>query len=138
MTSLRPTSAPITIFGPDFPFAYDDWLKHPQGLAALPASARGTEVAIVGAGMAGMTAAYELMKLGLKPVIYEVPLRMVPKRARDNRLYVAYANACGREGGLHYGGFSTVCGPDGNLLGQADRHAELSVVPLLPAAPTRK
>lgn len=71
MTITRPTSAPITIFGPDFPFAYDDWLAHPQGLATLPASAHGTEVAIVGAGMAGMTAAYELMKLGLKPVIYE-------------------------------------------------------------------
>lgn len=71
MTTLRSASAPITIFGPDFPFAYDDWLAHPQGLATLPASARGTEVAIVGAGMAGMTAAYELMKLGLKPVVYE-------------------------------------------------------------------
>lgn len=71
MNTLRPTDAPVTIFGPDFPFAYDDWLQHPQGLAKLPASAYGTEVAIVGAGMAGMTAAYELMKLGLKPVIYE-------------------------------------------------------------------
>ncbi|MBL8388842.1 MAG: FAD-dependent oxidoreductase [Hydrogenophaga sp.] len=71
MNTLRPADAPVTIFGPDFPFAYDDWLKHPQGLASLPASAHGTEVAIVGAGMAGMTAAYELMKLGLKPVIYE-------------------------------------------------------------------
>jgi monoamine oxidase len=71
MNKLRPTDAPVTIFGPDFPFAYDDWLTHPQGLATLPASAHGTEVAIVGAGMAGMTAAYELMKLGLKPVIYE-------------------------------------------------------------------
>ncbi len=69
--TLRPADAPVTIFGPDFPFAYDDWLKHPQGLAQLPAAAHGTEVAIVGAGMAGMTAAYELMKLGLKPIIYE-------------------------------------------------------------------
>lgn len=68
----------------------------------------------------------------------EVPLQMVPARARDNRLFVAYANACGHEGGLHYGGLSTVCGPDGNLLGQAGRHAELSVVPLVPAAPTQK
>ena len=31
----------------------------------------GTEVAIVGAGAAGMVAAYELMRLGLKPVVYE-------------------------------------------------------------------
>ena len=26
----------VTAFGPDFPFAYDDWLKHPAGLAAFP------------------------------------------------------------------------------------------------------
>ena len=62
---------PVTYFGPDFPFAYDDWLRHPAGLGALPAERNGSEVAIVGAGMAGMTAAYELMRLGLKPVLYE-------------------------------------------------------------------
>jgi len=62
---------PVTYFGPDFPFAYDDWIKHPAGLGRLPAERHGTEVAIVGAGMAGITAAYELMKLGLKPVVYE-------------------------------------------------------------------
>ena len=62
---------PVTIFGPDFPFAYDDWLAHPAGLGALPAERLGTEVAIVGAGMAGLTAAHELMKLGLRPVVYE-------------------------------------------------------------------
>ena len=70
----KPTSAvrnPVTIFGPDFPFAFDDWIAHPEGLGQLPAHRMGEEVAIVGAGMAGMVAAYELMKLGLKPVIYE-------------------------------------------------------------------
>ena len=62
---------PVTYFGPDFPFAYDDWLRHPAGLGAVPAERHGTEVAIVGAGAAGLTAAYELMKLGLKPVVFE-------------------------------------------------------------------
>jgi monoamine oxidase len=62
---------PVTIFGPDFPFAYDDWLNHPDGLGQVPPEMYGTEVAIVGAGMAGMVAAYELMKMGLKPVVYE-------------------------------------------------------------------
>ncbi|HTJ91125.1 MAG TPA: NAD(P)/FAD-dependent oxidoreductase [Acidocella sp.] len=61
----------VTAFGPDFPFAYDDWLKHPAGLGHIPEAARGTEVAIVGAGLAGIIAAYELMKLGFKPVLYE-------------------------------------------------------------------
>ena len=62
---------PVTYFGPDFPFAYDQWLSHPAGLGRLPAERHGTEVAIVGAGIAGLTAAFELMKLGLKPVVYE-------------------------------------------------------------------
>jgi tryptophan 2-monooxygenase len=65
------TSTPMTMYGPDFPFAYDDWLKHPSGLGSVPSHMHGAEVAIIGAGMAGMTAAYELMKMGLKPVIYE-------------------------------------------------------------------
>ncbi len=62
---------PVTIFGPDFPFPYDDWIAHPAGLGRLPAERHGTEIAVIGAGMAGVTAAYELMKLGLKPVVYE-------------------------------------------------------------------
>jgi len=62
---------PITMFGPDFPFGYDEFLKNPAGMGEIPAAAHGTEVAIVGGGIAGIVAAYELMKLGLKPVIYE-------------------------------------------------------------------
>lgn len=62
---------PVTYFGPDFPFPYDDWIAHPSGLGKLPVERHGTEVAIVGAGAAGVIAAYELMRLGLKPVLYE-------------------------------------------------------------------
>lgn len=62
---------PITLFGPDFPFAYDDWLKNPNGLGSIPAQHHGEEVAIVGAGLSGLVAAFELMKLGFKPVVYE-------------------------------------------------------------------
>jgi lysine 2-monooxygenase len=62
---------PVTMFGPDFPFAFDDWITHPAGLGSIPEERLGEEVAIVGAGMSGMVAAYELMKLGLRPVVYE-------------------------------------------------------------------
>ncbi|HET9080756.1 MAG TPA: NAD(P)/FAD-dependent oxidoreductase [Trebonia sp.] len=65
----RPDS--VSVFGPDFPFAYDDWLSHPAGLGSLPPAAHGATVAVVGAGLAGLVAAYELMELGLRPVVYE-------------------------------------------------------------------
>jgi monoamine oxidase len=61
----------MTLFGPDFPFAFDDWLRHPAGLGVVPAAAHGREVAVVGGGLAGVVAAHELMKLGLRPVVYE-------------------------------------------------------------------
>ena len=28
---------PVTIFGPDFPFPFDDWIAHPAGLGSIPA-----------------------------------------------------------------------------------------------------
>ncbi|AJE46871.1 flavin monoamine oxidase family protein [Celeribacter indicus] len=65
------TARPLTAFGPDFPFAHDDWLAHPAGLGAVPRDMLGTPVAVIGAGAAGVVAAYELMKIGLKPVVYE-------------------------------------------------------------------
>lgn len=81
MTSAIPVSvpedrpaeggAPLTMIGPDFPFAYDDYLRHPAGLGRLPREAHGREVAVVGGGLSGIVTAYELMRLGLKPVVYE-------------------------------------------------------------------
>lgn len=62
---------PLTAFGPDFPFPFDDWVSHRDGLGLLPSESLGAEVAVVGAGVAGLVAAYELMKLGLRPVVYE-------------------------------------------------------------------
>ncbi|ROZ50328.1 FAD-dependent oxidoreductase [Rhodococcus sp. WS3] len=62
---------PLTMFGPDFPFAYDEHVSHPAGLGTVPTTAHGTEIAVVGGGLSGMVAAYELLKLGLKPVVYE-------------------------------------------------------------------
>lgn len=62
---------PITMFGPDFPFGYDDYLGHPAGIGSVPAPVHGTEVAVIGGGLSGIIAAYELMKMGLRPVVYE-------------------------------------------------------------------
>jgi len=76
-------AGPVTMFGPDFPFPFDDWVRHPAGLGTLPDGVHGREVAIIGAGLSGMVAAYELMSLGLKPVIYE-PTR-IGGRLRTHR-----------------------------------------------------
>src|SRR4051812_43678110 len=64
-------AAPITMLNPDFPFSYDHYLAHPAGLGSVPPELHGTEVAVVGAGLSGLVTAYELMKLGLRPVLYE-------------------------------------------------------------------
>lgn len=63
--------APITMLNPDFPFSYDHYLAHPDGLGSVPPELYGTEVAVIGAGLSGLVTAYELMKLGLRPVVYE-------------------------------------------------------------------
>ena len=48
-----------------------------------------------------------------------VPTRIVPARAEENEVYVAYANYCGAEGDFTYCGLSCVCGPDGADLARA-------------------
>ncbi len=57
----------------------------------------------------------------------EVPQLLVPARACENRLYVAYANACGEEPGLVYGGLSVLASPQGAVLAQAGRTMELLI-----------
>ena len=54
---------PITIFGPDFPFPFDDWIEHPAGLGCIPAERHGAEVAIVGAGIPVLVLVHDLHAL---------------------------------------------------------------------------
>ncbi|MGB5985263.1 MAG: nitrilase-related carbon-nitrogen hydrolase, partial [Desulfobacterales bacterium] len=49
----------------------------------------------------------------------QVATRVVPARAYEHQLYIAYANRCGREGDLAYCGASCVVGPDGLDLARA-------------------
>lgn len=64
----------------------------------------------------------------------EVQNILVPARACENRLFVAYANACGSEGDMHYGGLSTVANAQGTSLAQTGRESGLLVVTLVPSA----
>ena len=53
----------------------------------VPTKFKGAQVAIIGAGAAGLAAGYELMKLGLKPVFYEMQTQMSPKNEKCARPY---------------------------------------------------
>lgn len=60
----------------------------------------------------------------------EVQRVLLPARALENRVFVAYANACGREGDTTYGGLSTVCEPMGEVQVQAGRNEALLLATL--------
>jgi 5-aminopentanamidase len=55
---------------------------------------------------------------------------VVPARAVENQVFLAYANRCGEEGGLHYCGLSCVVGPDGADLARAGRGEQLILADL--------
>ena len=56
-----------------------------------------------------------------------IATRVVPARAEENEIYVAYANRVGREGAFEYCGLSCVVGPDGNDVARAGRNEELMI-----------
>jgi predicted amidohydrolase len=65
---------------------------------------------------------------------YQVVTRtVVPSRAYENQVYVAYANRCGSEGALTYTGESCVVGPDGADLARAGSGEELLLAEIDPA-----
>ncbi|MET9444757.1 carbon-nitrogen hydrolase family protein [Streptomyces sp. NPDC006610] len=66
-----------------------------------------------------------------------VPESVVPVRAFENQMYVAYVNRTGREGEFEFVGLSTLAGPDGIARTRAGRAEELvlaDVDPVLLAA----
>ena len=95
----------VTIFGPDFPFPFDDWIEHSAGLGAVPAERHGVEVAIVGAGISGLIAAFELMKLGVKPVVYEAS--QLGGRLRSQQFEGAPVGVVAELGGMRFPASST-------------------------------
>ncbi len=59
-----------------------------------------------------------------------VATRLVPTRAEENEVFVAYANYVGSEGEFDYVGLSCVCGPDGADLARAGTGEEMIVADL--------
>ena len=59
---------------------------------------------------------------------------LVPARALESQLFVAYVNRIGREGDYTYLGASCLIGPEGTDLARAGRGEELLVADVDPAA----
>lgn len=55
----------------------------------------------------------------------QVARYVIPARAYENQVYLAYANHSGADDGLQYIGLSSICGPDGAVLAAAGREAEM-------------
>ncbi|WP_433260279.1 amidohydrolase family protein [Actinosynnema sp. CS-041913] len=55
----------------DFPFDYAAYVADGRRVGRLPTRALGTPVAVIGAGGSGLTAAYELLRVGCRPIVYE-------------------------------------------------------------------
>lgn len=62
-----------------------------------------------------------------------VSRRLVPARAEENGVFVAYANLCGREGDLEYCGLSCLCGPQGDTRVIAGATSEILFADVDPA-----
>ena len=56
-----------------------------------------------------------------------VATTIVPARAYESQVYVAYANYCGSEGGIEYCGLSCIAAPDGTDAARAGRGEELVI-----------
>lgn len=50
--------------------------------------------------------------------------KMIPVRAFENQIFLAYANHCGADDLFSYAGLSAIAAPDGSLLAEADGAGE--------------
>ncbi|WP_327292125.1 carbon-nitrogen hydrolase family protein [Streptomyces sp. NBC_01198] len=62
-----------------------------------------------------------------------VPRVLVPARAYENGLHIAYANRCGPEGDHDFAGLSCLAGPDGEIRARAGSGPELLIAEVDPA-----
>ncbi|KAF1053316.1 MAG: (R)-stereoselective amidase [Stenotrophomonas maltophilia] len=73
-----------------------------------------------------------LIPTALTPEYAGVPGLIVPARALENQMFVAYCNHCGVEEGLAFLGGSCIVGPDGERLAAAGAGESLLLVDLDP------
>ncbi|MFU5001705.1 flavin monoamine oxidase family protein [Pseudomonas paraeruginosa] len=68
----------LTALIPDFPFHYQRYLRNAGSapLCEVPEEAHGKKVLVIGGGVAGLVAAYEVMRMGLQPILLEASQRI--------------------------------------------------------------
>ncbi len=62
-----------------------------------------------------------------------VTTTLLPARAYESQLHVAYVNRCGAEGEYHFTGLSCLCGPDGVVRARAGHDEDLVIADADPA-----
>ncbi|MEU3752704.1 carbon-nitrogen hydrolase family protein [Streptomyces olivoreticuli] len=62
-----------------------------------------------------------------------VPQTIVPARAWESQLYIAYANRCGTEGDFTFAGLSCLAAPDGTVRARAGAGEDLIIADVDPA-----
>lgn len=75
-----------------------------------------------------------LVPTALPKVVARDAAILLPARALENHVYIAYANRCGTEAGLTYAGNSVIVAPDGQAVAQAGDGEQLIFADLVPAA----
>ncbi|MFE9371061.1 flavin monoamine oxidase family protein [Streptomyces sp. NPDC006711] len=65
------TPPPASDLQVDFPFDYAAHVSGGRRMGRLPEAATGARIAVIGAGGSGLAAAYELLRAGCQPVVYE-------------------------------------------------------------------
>ena len=78
-----------------------------------------------------------LVPTGLMQPWRDVAERLVPIRAYENQLYIAYCNYCGDEDDIIYEGGSCIAGPDGADLDRAEKQPALLTATLSKEAITK-
>ncbi|MDD2876298.1 MAG: carbon-nitrogen hydrolase family protein [Acidiphilium sp.] len=119
--------AMFSVCGDRFPVV--EWHGLRVGIAIcydieFPESARA--LAIAGADLV-------LVPTALMPPYHVVADHVIPARAYENQIFIAYANHCGSEPGLTYIGHSSICGPDGTVLAKAGTGAGTIMAVIDPA-----
>ncbi|OYX70036.1 MAG: nitrilase [Rhizobiales bacterium 32-66-11] len=87
-----------------------------------------------GLALAGADLVVVPTALAATPSCRRIALSLVPARALENHVFIAYADLCGSERGLTYQGCSVIAAPDGEDLARAGEAEALLMARIAPGA----